>query len=191
MFKTVGGDAIDAASGISVPTYAFLLNGWRIKPQEAHHTLSVKDGILLVEGGGDPFINPTGNFVVRINYSQPVQAITVSTGSGSGGTATVDYQQISDAIWNAPLSSYSNSDTFGRLLKDQGTNVMKILGLVHQNILIDETVYDNKNNLIGSRIRIWEKAEDVGTQVPPLATYSVDVETAGPGKFTSWKQVEV
>jgi hypothetical protein len=81
-FVQVGGNDIDPASGTSIPIYAFLMNGWRLKPQEANHTLSVSDGILLVNGGGDPFNNTTGAYTVRINYQQPVQAITVSTGGG-------------------------------------------------------------------------------------------------------------
>ena len=85
-FETLGGDDIDPSSGTTVPIYAFLVNGWRIRPQESSHTLTVSDGILLVKGGGDPFLNTLGNFVVRVNYQQPVQAITVSTsGGGSGG----------------------------------------------------------------------------------------------------------
>jgi hypothetical protein len=84
-FQSTGGDIIDSESGTSIPLYAFLSNGWRIKPQEANHTLNVTNGILLVAEGGDPFINTTGSFIVRINYQQPVQAITVSKGTASNG----------------------------------------------------------------------------------------------------------
>lgn len=90
-FAPVGGDDIDAGAGTSVPLYAFLRNGWRVKPQEANHTLNVSGGVLLVEGGGDPFVNTAGAFVVRINYQQPVQAITVATGG-------VDPNAVADAI---------------------------------------------------------------------------------------------
>ncbi len=78
-FQQVGGNDIDASAGTSIPIYAFLMNGWKLKPQEANHTLSVSGGVLLVDGGGDPFNNTTGAYTVRINYQQPVQAITVST----------------------------------------------------------------------------------------------------------------
>ena len=93
-FSTLGGDDIDPGLGTKVPLYAFLTNGWRIKPQEASHTLSVGSGILLVDGGGDPFVDTNGNYVVRINYQQPVQAITVNT----GGTTAPTQQQIRDAM---------------------------------------------------------------------------------------------
>jgi hypothetical protein len=90
-FETVGGDDIDLGAGTKVPLYAFLVNGWRIKPQEASHTLNVTAGILLVDGGGDPFVNTTGSYIVRINYQQPVQAIKVETGT-SGLTPTESTQ---------------------------------------------------------------------------------------------------
>ena len=184
----VGGDSIDAAAGTMIPIYCFLMSGWKVKPQEANHTLSVGDGILLVDGGGDPFVATTGAFTVRINYQQPVQAISFA--SSGGGTAIIDYQQVTEAIWNAPISSYVSGGSFGKMLQDQGTNIMKVLGLVHQNIQIDRTVYDAQGNLISSRIRIWENAEDVGTEESPLASYEIECTTTAAGRFSSWKQTE-
>jgi hypothetical protein len=90
----LGGDDIDTVAGTKVPIYDFLQNGWRIKPQEANHTLTVTDGILLVQGGGDPFVATNGSYVVRVNYQQPVQAISFSTSGGSAPTAG----EIADAV---------------------------------------------------------------------------------------------
>jgi hypothetical protein len=90
--RQVGGDDIDVSAGTSIPPYIYLLNGWKIKPREANHTLAVTNGILLVDGGGEPFIPTTGSYTVQINYQQPVQAITVATGGGGGSTAA--------DIWN-------------------------------------------------------------------------------------------
>lgn len=82
-FDFVGGNDIDAIAGTKIPVYLFLLNGWKVRPQESSHTLNVVDGIILVSGGGDPFINTIGSFVVRINYQQPVQAISFTLSGGS------------------------------------------------------------------------------------------------------------
>lgn len=79
----VGGDDIDISAGTKIPIYVFLQNGWKVKPREANHTLAVTNGILLTSDSSDPFINPTGTFTVRINYQQPVQAISFSTGGGA------------------------------------------------------------------------------------------------------------
>lgn len=82
--EQVGGQEIDAGAGTRIPIYCFLLNGWKVRPQESSHTLTVGDGVLLVSGGGDPFVNTVGTFVVRVNYQQPVQAISFSS---TGATA--------------------------------------------------------------------------------------------------------
>lgn len=95
-FEPVGGNDIDASAGTSIPIYGFLVNGWRIRPQESSHTLKVTDGVLLVSGGGDPFLDTIGSHNVRINYQQPVQAITVATGGGGG----VDNAAIAAAVWS-------------------------------------------------------------------------------------------
>jgi len=87
-FEQVGGNDIDASQGTKIPIYAFLVNGWKLRPQEANHTLTVNDGILLVNGGGDPFLNTNGAYTVRINYQQPVQAISFSSTGGSSSTLT-------------------------------------------------------------------------------------------------------
>jgi hypothetical protein len=99
--ENLGGNDIDTVAGTTVPIYVFLKNGWVIKPQEANHTLRVFNGILLGSGGGDPFTNTTGSFVIRINYSQPVQAITVSTGGGSAPTAG----EIAAEVWATDIGS--------------------------------------------------------------------------------------
>ena len=112
-FEQVGGNDIDITAWTSIPIYAFLMNWWKLKPQEANHTLSVSDGILLVNGGGDPFINTTWAYTVRINYSQPVQAITVATGGGSGGgwLTTEQAEQLTNTVkkWDVILNKGSIS----------------------------------------------------------------------------------
>jgi len=98
-FNYVGGDDIDPISGTIIPIYAFLMNGWKLKPQEANHTLTIIDGVLLVNGGGDPFNNTNGSYVVRINYQQPVQAISFSTGGSISSITEQDKLDIADKVW--------------------------------------------------------------------------------------------
>jgi hypothetical protein len=92
--QQVGGNDIDPVAGTSIPIYVYLLDGWKVRPREANHTLQVTHGILLTDDGSDPFVNTVGAFMVRVNYQQPVQALTVSTGGGGGLTA----QQVRDAM---------------------------------------------------------------------------------------------
>lgn len=113
-FSSTGGDPVDAGAGTSIPLYAFLENGWKIKPQEANHTLNVIDGILLVSGGGDPFKNTDGSFNVRINFQQPVQAIGFSTSGGSSGPSAAT---IANAVWEEDLSAHITSGVAGAVVK--------------------------------------------------------------------------
>lgn len=116
----VGGNDIDVTAGTSIPIYIYLLNGWKIRPREASHTLAVTNGILLVDGGGDPFVNPSGSFTVRINYQQPVQALTVATGGGGGGLTAQDVRDaLTLATGEAPAAG-SIDDKLDNIKTDTG-----------------------------------------------------------------------
>lgn len=117
--QQIGGNDIDTVAGTSIPIYIYLLNGWKIKPREANHTLAVTNGILLTDDSSDPFKNTTGAFVVRVNYQQPVQALTVATGGGSGTAPTA--QEVADAVWDEVLAGHtvlgSSAELISRLIK--------------------------------------------------------------------------
>lgn len=98
----VGGQTIDGVAGTSIPKYIFMENSWQVQPNSADHTLAVTAGIILVNGGGDPFLNSTG-YTVKINYQQPVQAITVTTSSGGSSTES-DYFNASTGEYLIPLN---------------------------------------------------------------------------------------
>lgn len=87
----VGSD--DLGGGLSIPPYYFLQNGWRIRPMESDHDLSVL-GNLFVEGGGNPFVRTLGAYQVNVRSTVPVQAQGVSTSGSSGPTAA----EIAEAI---------------------------------------------------------------------------------------------
>lgn len=110
-FAQVGGNDIDVSAGTKIPVYLYLTNGWKLKPQEASHTLNVGDGIILVDGGGDPFVNTFGAFIVRINYQQPVQAISFTSGGSGGGGSNP---------WDDALVDHSSPGTFGKKIQQIG-----------------------------------------------------------------------
>lgn len=83
-FRTAGGD--DLGGGLLIPPYYFLLNGWKVRPMEAHQTLVI-DGNLFVDGGGDPIVSTLGVYQVLVKSVVPVQAQGISTSGGSGPTA--------------------------------------------------------------------------------------------------------
>jgi hypothetical protein len=175
-FSSVGGDPIDPGSGTSVPPYIFLQNDWKVRPQEANHTLNVIDGILLVEGGGDPFLNTLGSFVVRVNYQQPVQAITVATGGGGGLTQS----QVAEAVWNATLASYNNPGSAGAAQNQIATLVTlanTLLKYQRNRTKVDQnaytlTVYDDDGT---TPIRIFDLRNFAG--LPSLTEVAERIPT--------------
>jgi len=95
-FSATGGDEL--GGGLSIPPYYFLLNGWRVRPMEASHNLTIT-GNLFVEGGGVPVVSTLGTFQVNVNYTVPVQAQGISTSGGSGATAA--------QLWGHSVDGYS------------------------------------------------------------------------------------
>ena len=80
-FRQVGGD--DLGGGLSIPAYFFLQNGWRVRPMEAHHTLTL-NGNLFTDDGTEPVVATIGSWRVLTRLIVPVQAQTVNIGGGGG-----------------------------------------------------------------------------------------------------------
>lgn len=106
---TVGGD--DLGGGLSIPPYIFLKNGWRVRPMEANHNLTIT-GNLFVDGGGVPVVSTLGTYQVNVNYTVPVQAQGIST-SGSTGPSAAD---IASAVWQRAIESGVTAEQMLRLL---------------------------------------------------------------------------
>lgn len=83
-FRHAGGDEL--GGGLFIPNYLFLLNGWRVRPMESSHNLTIT-GNLFVDGGGVPVVSTLGTYQVNVNYTVPVQAQGISTSGSSGPTA--------------------------------------------------------------------------------------------------------
>ena len=84
-FQLVGGNAL--GGGLFIPPYFFLMNGWRVRPMEASHNLTIT-GNLFVDGGGVPVVGTLGTYQVNVNYTVPVQAQGISTSGSTGPTAS-------------------------------------------------------------------------------------------------------
>ena len=77
------------------------------------------------------------------------------------------------------------------LILNENEKINRILGLVHQNIFIDNTSYDSFGNLISARVRLYSKASSVGTDDDVLSSYILYANCTEGGKFTSWMQIEI
>ena len=102
VFRQVGSD--DLGGGLSIPPYFFLQDGWRVRPMEASHNLTIT-GNLFVEGGGVPVVPTLGTYQVNVNYTVPVQAQGISTSGSTGPTAAEIAAEILAAASVTPIHS--------------------------------------------------------------------------------------
>lgn len=116
-FRSVGGD--DLGSGLLIPPYYFLQNGWRVRPMESDHTLTIT-GNLFVDGGGDPVVQTLGNFNVLTKLVVPVQAQGISTTGGSGPAAG-EIATALIAAMNATPPSVNTVKIKGQTINGSGT----------------------------------------------------------------------
>jgi hypothetical protein len=101
-FNLVGGIAL--GSGLFIPPYFFLLNGWRVRPMEVSHNLTIT-GNLFVDGGGVPVVSTLGTYQVNVNYTVPVQAQGIATSGSTGPSASDIAAAILAAAQITPIHS--------------------------------------------------------------------------------------
>ena len=96
-------------------------------------------------------------------------------------------------VWDEDLSLHAVLGSAGKVLSDLRDDVKRLLGLSHENMNIDQMVYDDNNNLISSRVRIYSNRTDAdnGTNNNIIATYRFEGNAEGPGTWTLWKQIRI
>jgi hypothetical protein len=120
---------------------------------------------------------------------------------GAVGEYNVIYTIYSDAP-HTTLADYSKEldqisvrvDT----LEEIKAYVIRILGLTHENVFIDNTVYVDCGQLVSSRVRIFDSkahadlATDGGSETLGLiATYIVTTTYEGPTYMATYKMVKL
>lgn len=116
-FSLVGGIAL--GGGLFIPPYFFLLNGWRVRPMESSHNLTIT-GNLFVDGGGVPVVATLGTYQVNVNYTVPVQAQGIAT-SGSAGPSAADIATEVLAVLNATTIPVDAKKMNGSAIAGNGT----------------------------------------------------------------------
>jgi len=69
--------------------------------------------------------------------------------------------------------------------------VIRTLGLVHHNVYIDNPIYDDQNNMISARVRIYSDKASVGTDNNVIESYLLTSDGTECGKFNYWQQVVI
>ena len=80
-------------------------------------------------------------------------------------------------------------------IDDLASMLIRVLGLVHENVFIDNTTYDANSMLLTARLRVFatkaeaQAATDGGSEVA-RETYSVDAAYEGAGKMRQYRMVK-
>lgn len=107
----IGGQAIGGGRVIS--PYIMLRYSWKVRPQEADHTLTVA-GNLITDDESSPFASVLGDYQVIIKSIVSSNSLTAS------GTALSpsDLTSIINGVWDEAIASHATPGTAAKILKD-------------------------------------------------------------------------
>lgn len=112
-FTNVGGDPLPGGVFLGI-TY-FLENGWKIRPQEADHALTI-NGNLYSRDGSAPLVPTVGAYNVVVSMSVSNLLNTVST---AGNQYTLG--EIAKSVWDEPILGHTAAQTAGRIMQVGGS----------------------------------------------------------------------
>lgn len=151
------------------------------KPTSWNNTLKVYYNYLDVS---TDWINQTpGNYIIVWSLSNVTEYPSTLT---EELTVIPRVDNIEKKIDNINVDNTSLLD-ITNLIK---TDTEKILGLVHHNMLIDQTVFDEFGNMVSARIRLYKDSASVGSENNILTSYRISVDAENCGQFNTWEQAE-
>jgi hypothetical protein len=106
----IGGQGI--GGGQVVSPYIILRHGWKVRPHEADHTLTVS-GNLITEDETTPFADVLGDYQVIIK-----SIVTSNSLTSSLAITQTDLDNIATTVWNELIANHTDAGTAGKLLKE-------------------------------------------------------------------------
>lgn len=116
----IGGDPINEY--FSVGSTYFLENGWKIRPYEGNHRLTIT-GNIYTRDGSNPIVVTLGayNVFVEVMKSTLVELVQVGVGSPAA---------VAQAVWGEELTTYEETGSAGKTIKNIDSNVEDSMGLI-------------------------------------------------------------
>lgn len=146
-FREVGGDPISLIQ--SLGTTFFLLNGWRIRPAERSHKLTIVGNLFTDPAGESVFVPTLGAFTVNTETRVSNLIDLVAPDAGAVGSA----------VWGASQPSVDNAGTIGRVLLE----VFRFMGLDPTKPLISNSGANTQTAGVDIALNIVEAPPGVFT----------------------------
>lgn len=118
--NSVGGNPL--GGGVSLGSYYFLENGWKIRPQEADHVLTLSGNLFPNPDTAGLFTPTLGNYNVQI-------LMRVSSLTQQVLTSAVDSAGVAEAVWGANLSGAATADSAADIIKKTKSNAAAAVAL--------------------------------------------------------------
>jgi hypothetical protein len=170
-----------------------MIHGVKDIPVDEHFTVADSNGNLVAGIDSSAF---------TVYVYDPTDAEVSSSVSGSitelgNGNYKYTFTPNLNGVWYITIThptyfSWGKSDDVyvdSADLTDIYDIVRKTLGLVHHNIFIDETVFDEVGNMTSARVRIYSDAASVGTDTNVIESYLITADGTDCGQFNYWQQV--
>lgn len=104
--ESVGGNPI--GFGNTIAPYIVMLNGWKIRPFEGNHILTIS-GNIITDDESNPFVDTLGNFNVTIK--NVVSSNTIAVGD------RYTLEEIAQEVWDYNLTNHNTAESVGNFIK--------------------------------------------------------------------------
>lgn len=172
-----------------------MINGVKDRLANEHFTVSDSDGNLISEIDSSSFIVYVYDSD-NLEVANSVNGYFINLGNGSykysftPNKIGVWYVVVTHALyfpWGKSDDVYVDTEDLSGVYDI----VIRTLGLVHHNVYIDNTIYDDQNNMISARLRIYSDKASVGTDLDVIESYLLTADGTDCGKFNYWQQVVI
>lgn len=163
-FTTAGGTQLE--QNLYIDTHYRLTGGWRIRPREANHTLTIRGNLFSQLIGGNMFAETLGGYTVPVRLYGGMHSRVVASDAPAPDTGA-----IADAVWEHAdvVSAAEVSDAVWA--HDDATALAASVNLIRKitdnRLEVDITrqllvLYDDDGV---SELRSWALATDLGEDV--------------------------
>lgn len=149
---------------------------------------------IYASGAGTPTATVDLTHLVKGRYEGTWVPATVGTYTAQFFTYVDAAHTVESVVYTREAEQVFVSENSA---DDLAAAITRVLGLVHENAFIDNTVFDAQSQLLTARLRIYDSktnaqaATDGGAEATGLvATYTIEADYEGVGKMRQYRMVK-